>query len=178
MLMVANMCHESIFHKSKYFEQDKTILVIIHSIFVRKLNVRCWFLNAFPISSFQVQFLGVPRLVENYVILNREGDAVQLNTIPDLWLLPFQENLHTKPEEKPSEEGNQSELDFLSSWFSDVYQTDCTNSDRRRPMSMLTDMLEVSKSEERFLCHRYPQYEKHNFSQNTTSYKKLQLITS
>merc|ERR1719230_609077 len=34
----------------------------------------------------QVQFLGVPRILEKYVILNREGSVVNLNSIPDLWL--------------------------------------------------------------------------------------------
>jgi len=85
-----------------------------------------------------VQFLGVPRILEKYVILNREGCVVNLDSVPDLWLSPFEENLNPKHEQ---EESNQSELDFLSSWFSDVYQTDRATSDKIRP-TFLTDMLE------------------------------------
>lgn len=84
-----------------------------------------------------ILFLGVPRLLENYVILNREGYKVNLDDIPDLWLSPFEENLN---ENNGADEDNHSELEFLSSWFSDVYQTDIITTDRRP--TLMTDMFE------------------------------------
>jgi len=86
----------------------------------------------------KILFLGVPRLLENYVILNREGYVVKPDQIPDLWLSPFQEDLPNSSAEP--DEANMSELEFLSSWFSDVIRTDDNTMERRQ--TTLTDMLE------------------------------------
>ena len=85
-----------------------------------------------------IDFLGVPRLLENYVILNREGYAVKLNPETDLWLSPLEEELLL-------DEQNQNDnfdLDFYSSWFSDVYQTDINTDEIRTLITMNTDLLE------------------------------------
>ena len=85
-----------------------------------------------------IDFLGVPRLLENYVILNREGYPVKLNPETDLWLSPLEEELLL-------DEQNQNDnfdLDFYSSWFSDVYQTDINTDEIRTLITMNTDLLE------------------------------------
>lgn len=91
-----------------------------------------------------IAFLGVPRLLENYVILNREGDVVKTDIETDLWLSPLQEDLVLEDANKAS---NQDELDFLSSWFSDVYQD--VNTDENR--TFITDkvtVISVSRSDD------------------------------
>ena len=81
-----------------------------------------------------IMFLGVPRLLENYVILNREGRAIKPDSDTDLWLSPLQEEL--------SREGStdsHEELEFLSSWFSDVYHDIHTDENR----TLITDKVTV-----------------------------------
>jgi len=92
-----------------------------------------------------IPFLGVPRIIENYVVLNREGGVVNTDTMTDLWLSPFED----KSEENVGDDdqinsiSNQSELDFLSSWFSDVYHTDGSDSEKRHGCA--TSMTELEK---------------------------------
>jgi hypothetical protein len=81
-----------------------------------------------------IMFLGVPRLLENYVILNREGRAIKPDSDTDLWLSPLQEEL-TGEESTNSHE----ELEFLSSWFSEVYQDIHTDENR----TLITDKVTV-----------------------------------
>lgn len=91
-----------------------------------------------------IAFLGVPRLLENYVILNREGDVVRTDTDTDLWLSPLQEDMVI---EDPNKEDNLEEIEFLSDWFSEVYQD--VNTDENR--TFITDkvtVISVSRSDE------------------------------
>lgn len=85
-----------------------------------------------------IAFLGVPRLLENYIILNREGGIVKPDNETDLWLQPLKEELSV--EEQPPD--SHEEMEFLSSWFSDVYQD--LNTDENR--TLVTDKVTVISS--------------------------------
>lgn len=82
-----------------------------------------------------VDFLGVPRLLDNYVIFNREGRAIAPDIDTDLWLSPLQEDLSSEHSSKVEHE----ELEFLSSWFSDAYHD--INTDENR--TLITDKVTV-----------------------------------
>ena len=83
-----------------------------------------------------VDFLGVPRLLTNYVILNREGRAIIPDNETDLWLSPLQEDLSS---DHSSSKVEHEEIEFLSSWFSDVYHD--INTDENR--TLITDKVTV-----------------------------------
>lgn len=86
----------------------------------------------------QIRFLGVPRLLENYVILNREGYVVTNNPDRDIWLEPLNE---FEAVDEPVDE-DELDMDFISSWFSDVYQTDLNTDEVRTLVTVNTDILE------------------------------------
>ena len=86
-----------------------------------------------------MRFLGVPRLLEKYVVFNRDGYEVKLNTEVDLWLAPMEENLIC---DNDKEATNNDELEIISSWFSDVYQTDAYTDEIHTLVTVNTDMLE------------------------------------
>ena len=89
-------------------------------------------------------FLGVPRLLENYVILNREGDVVITDHETDLWLSPLKEDVQI--DENFSDEHD--EIEFLSSWFSDVCRDEVDTDENRTLITDKVTVISVSRSEE------------------------------
>eukprot|EP00111_Clytia_hemisphaerica_P002255 TCONS_00006318-protein len=87
-----------------------------------------------------IDFLGVPRLLENYVIFNREGRAIIPDAETDLWLSPLQEDLRSEESTKGVVE--HEEIEFLSSWFSDAYHDIHTDENR----TLITDKVTVISS--------------------------------
>lgn len=83
-----------------------------------------------------VDFLGVPRLLENYIIFNREGRAIVPDNDTNLWLSPLQEDLSSA---HSSSQVEHEDIEFLSSWFSDVYHD--INTDENR--TLITDKVTV-----------------------------------
>jgi len=84
-----------------------------------------------------LNFLGVPRLLENYVILNREGYSVKPDDETDLWLSPLKEDLIIEDQHE-----EEFALDFISSWFSDVFQSDINTDEVRTLVTLNTDIFE------------------------------------
>ena len=85
-----------------------------------------------------IDFLGVPRLLENYVVLNREGYVVKVDEQKDIWRSPLEENI---VDNKKDDDDENDDIEFLSSWFSDVYQ-DILTDDQRTTFTVNTDIFE------------------------------------
>ncbi|XP_065646913.1 uncharacterized protein LOC100200328 [Hydra vulgaris] len=86
-----------------------------------------------------IDFLGVPRLLENYVVLNREGYAININEQKDIWHFPLDE--HIVENKNDDDDDKNFDIEFLSSWFSDVYQ-DILTDDQRTTFTINTDIFE------------------------------------
>ena len=87
-------------------------------------------------------YIGVPTLLENYVILNREGKHIELTDTDHLWLCPLEEEL------KIEQKSNKGEiLDFVSDWFSGEQFSDLDTNDART-LSLVTEKITVISSAE------------------------------